>query len=69
MSERESLNGAKKIPGIFSEFYEPLEKIRATFLERKVLPKKCTGPKFNKKVPSYLGRRSPACPPRSDPGS
>ena len=40
MSERGSLNGARKIPGIFFKFCEPLEKIRARFAEKKILPKK-----------------------------
>ena len=31
VSKQESWNGAKKFPGIFSKFCEPLEKIRARF--------------------------------------
>ena len=40
VSERETSKGARKFPGIFSKFYEPLEKIRARFPEKKFLPKK-----------------------------
>ena len=40
VSERESSIRARKFPGIFSKFYEPLEKIRARFPEKKFLPKK-----------------------------
>ena len=36
----ESSNGARKIPGNFCKFCEPLAKIRARFSEKKILPKK-----------------------------
>ena len=40
MSERKTSNGARKIPGTFSKFCEPLKKIRARFSYKKILPKK-----------------------------
>ena len=36
----------RKIPGLFSEFCEPLEKIRARFLEKKFLEELRTGPQL-----------------------
>ena len=39
MSEQESSNRARKIPGKFCKFCEPLEKVRARFSEKKILPK------------------------------
>ena len=36
----EESNRAKKIPGNFCKFCEPLAKIRARFSEKKILPKK-----------------------------
>ena len=44
VSERETSKGARKLLGNFSKFYEPLEKIRARFLEEKFLQEWRTGP-------------------------
>ena len=39
MNERDRSNGARNFPGSFFKFCEPLEKGRARFSEKKILPK------------------------------
>ena len=40
VSEHERSKGARKFPGKISKFCEPLERVRARFSEKKILPKK-----------------------------